>query len=187
LTTATLDLDFDDLFLHLPMAIIVARNRVMIACNRRALEVFQATSEQIIGHSFEILYPERKDFENAAEHFGPMLAAHADFEDNRVMRRLDGTHFWIGVRGYGFNQSNPYELAAWVFNKVAPQQNIENHAMTLTERERDVAAFLLDGLTSKEIARRLGISPRTVDVHRGALIRKHGVSTKAELIQRLAQ
>lgn len=187
MTHASLDLDFDDLFLHLPMAIIVARNRIMIACNQRALEIFQATSEQIIGQSFEILYPEREDFESAAEHFGPMLAAHADFEDNRVMRRLDGTHFWIGVRGYGFNQDNPYELAAWVFNKVAAQQDHPRQAMALTERERDVAAFLLDGLTSKEIGRRLGISPRTVDVHRGALIRKHGVSTKSELIKRLAQ
>ena len=187
MTPATLDLDFDDLFLHLPMAIIVARNRIMIACNQRALELFQATAEQIMGQSFEMLYPERKDFESAAEHFGPMLAAHADFEDSRVMRRLDGTHFWIGVRGYAFNQDDPYELAAWVFNKVALQADNGSVGMLLTDRERDVAAFLLDGLTSKEIGRRLGISPRTVDVHRGALIRKHGVSTKSELIKRLTQ
>jgi len=187
MTSPLNDLDVDNLFWHLPMAIIVARHRVMVACNQRALEVFQAAREQIIGQSFEVLYPERKDFESAALHFGPMLAVHADFEDERMMRRLDGTHLWLSVRGYGFHEENPYELAAWVFNKVVSADSKGSRSAGLTERERDVAALLLDGLTSKEIARRLGISPRTVDVHRGTLIRKHGVNTKSELINRLAE
>jgi len=169
------------------MAIIVARNRTIVACNSRALELFRATSDQIIGQSFEILYPERKDFESAAEHFGPLLAQHADFEDNRIMRRLDGTHFWLAVRGYGFNQDQPYELAAWVFNNVSALPPQKESDLALTERERNVAAFLLDGLTSKEIGRQLGISPRTVDVHRGTLLRKHGVKTKAQLMKLLAE
>jgi DNA-binding CsgD family transcriptional regulator len=55
----------------------------------------------------------------------------------------------------------------------------------LTQRERDVAAQLVDGCTSRETGRKLTISPRTVDVHRAALLKKYGVKTTAELIRML--
>jgi DNA-binding CsgD family transcriptional regulator len=55
----------------------------------------------------------------------------------------------------------------------------------LTPREREIAALLIDGLTSKLIGRRLGISPRTVDVYRARLMRKYGAATSAELVKRL--
>ncbi|MNF74617.1 Transcriptional regulatory protein UhpA [compost metagenome] len=168
---------------HLPVAVIIARNRVILNCNARALAMFRATEHQIIGASFAVLYPEQKDFEDAAEHFGPLLSRHADFHDARIMRRLDGTHFWVTVRGYGFNASNPYELAAWVFTDVETQDPGEK--ASLTARERDVAALLVDGLTSKEAARNLGISPRTVDIHRASLLRKYAVNSTPELIRRI--
>ena len=38
-------------------------------------------------------------------------------------------------------------------------------------REREVAACLMDGLTSKEIGKQLGISHRTVEIHRARLMR----------------
>ena len=42
----------------------------------------------------------------------------------------------------------------------------------LTGRERDVLALLVDGLTNKSIAERLGISARTVEIHRSNLMTK---------------
>ncbi|HDS1735419.1 helix-turn-helix transcriptional regulator [Pseudomonas sp. BP8] len=176
----------DSLFSHLPVAVIIARHRVILNCNIRALKMFRADEAQIIGASFAVLYPEQKDFETAAEHFGPLLSRHADFEDDRLMRRLDGTHFWVTVRGYGFIEDNPYELAAWVFTEAAnKEQAVFRDRVSLTARERDVAALLVDGLTSKEAARNLGISPRTVDIHRASLLRKYSVSSTQELIRRI--
>lgn len=42
----------------------------------------------------------------------------------------------------------------------------------LSAREFDVLELLIDGNTKKEIATRLGISPRTVEIHRGNMMRK---------------
>ena len=54
-----------------------------------------------------------------------------------------------------------------------------------TAREREIAALLIDGLTSKLIGKRLGICPRTVDVYRARLMRKLGAASTAELVNKL--
>ncbi len=52
----------------------------------------------------------------------------------------------------------------------------------LTERERDVMEQAVKGLSSKMIAKHLGISPRTVEVHRSHLLDKLAVDSIAELM-----
>jgi FixJ family two-component response regulator len=52
----------------------------------------------------------------------------------------------------------------------------------LTEREREICDLIIDGLSNHEVASRLGISHRTVQVHRGHIMRKMQVATLAELI-----
>ncbi len=58
-------------------------------------------------------------------------------------------------------------------------------AERLTPRERDVLAALLEGHGNKEIGRRLGISHRTVEIHRARLLRKLDAGSPAELMRRL--
>jgi RNA polymerase sigma factor (sigma-70 family) len=53
----------------------------------------------------------------------------------------------------------------------------------LTPREREVLTLIVAGRTSKEIARELGVSHRTIDVHRARLKRKLGVDSVAALVR----
>jgi DNA-binding CsgD family transcriptional regulator len=53
----------------------------------------------------------------------------------------------------------------------------------LTARERQVLLLTAEGLTSKEIAGRLGISPRTADVHRAHVIQKLGLRNRVEAVR----
>lgn len=53
----------------------------------------------------------------------------------------------------------------------------------LTVRERDVMEHAAKGLHAKEIAAALGISPRTVEVHKTRLMAKLGVRNVAELVR----
>lgn len=52
----------------------------------------------------------------------------------------------------------------------------------LTERERIVIAQVAKGASNKEIARTLGISPRTVEFHRGNIMRKIGAKNATDLV-----
>jgi PAS domain S-box-containing protein len=52
----------------------------------------------------------------------------------------------------------------------------------MTTRERQVLEGLLDGATNKMIARRLDLSPRTVEVHRAHLMERLGTRTLPELV-----
>jgi DNA-binding NarL/FixJ family response regulator len=58
-------------------------------------------------------------------------------------------------------------------------------AVSLTAREWDVGELLRDGVTTDEIAARLGLSPVTVRRHVGLLIKKLGVPSRSAAIETL--
>ena len=53
--------------------------------------------------------------------------------------------------------------------------------MTLSPREAEVAGFVADGLSSPVIAKKLRLSPRTVEMHRARLMRRLGVEGVADV------
>lgn len=55
----------------------------------------------------------------------------------------------------------------------------------LTPREREVMDLLIEGRANKVIADRLGISIRTVEVHRARVLAKLGVRNAVELVWRM--
>jgi DNA-binding NarL/FixJ family response regulator len=60
----------------------------------------------------------------------------------------------------------------------------EGELLSLSPRENDVLAMLADGLTDREIAQALTISPRTVETHVSNILHKLGVRNRAEAAQR---
>ena len=53
----------------------------------------------------------------------------------------------------------------------------------LSRREQDVLAQIVNGASNKEAGRQLGISPRTIEVHRAHLMQKIGARNAADLIR----
>ncbi len=53
----------------------------------------------------------------------------------------------------------------------------------ITKREQEILQLIVEGLTSKEIAEKLYISPRTVDTHRANLMQKLELNNIAELVR----
>ena len=60
---------------------------------------------------------------------------------------------------------------------------INDRMATLTPREQDVMRLIVDGKSAKEIATLLGISNKTVDVHRSHIKEKLGIKSVAELVK----
>jgi two-component system response regulator FixJ len=60
---------------------------------------------------------------------------------------------------------------------------VERRLMTLTPREEEVLAMLTEGMPSKLIAMNLGISPRTAEHHRAAVMRKMKAPTLSHLVR----
>ena len=56
----------------------------------------------------------------------------------------------------------------------------------LTARERETTGYLLHGLTSKEIAQQMNISPNTVKAFMRLVMTKMGVTTRAGIVGRMA-
>ncbi len=54
---------------------------------------------------------------------------------------------------------------------------------SLTPREKEVMALVVDGCANKEIAAQLGVSPKTVEVHRANVMRKMKAKSLAELVK----
>lgn len=65
-------------------------------------------------------------------------------------------------------------------------QVIQQRYARLSGREREIMGLAVSGLTSKEIARKLEISPRTVDVHRTHVMHKMGADNVADLVNMAA-
>lgn len=65
---------------------------------------------------------------------------------------------------------------------IAPVHG-EGGNQLLTEREQEVLRLAAEGLSSKEIADRLCISPKTIETHRARIMKKLGIHTFADLVK----
>lgn len=135
--------DYRSAFELAPIGLVLSRQRLMIDCNQELLSMFAAQRDQLIGQSFQLLYPGADEFRRTGSRIEAELDAQGRYAGERVLK------------------------------------------LELTPREREIAALLMGGLTSKLIGKRLSISPRTVDVYRARLMRKTGAATTPELVKRL--
>ncbi|MEN0136210.1 MAG: response regulator [Rhodococcus sp. (in: high G+C Gram-positive bacteria)] len=73
------------------------------------------------------------------------------------------------------------------FGETRTRTELQSRIDALTVREREILALVLDGLPSKNIAKELGISVKTVDVHRTRIKEKTGAESIAVLVRDILQ
>ena len=69
------------------------------------------------------------------------------------------------------------------YQEAMSRETLARKLSALSERELDVFERVADGCINKMIATDLGISERTVEVHRGQVMKKLGVKTLAQLVR----
>jgi PAS domain S-box-containing protein len=169
-----------------PIGLVLSSNRVIVDCNRHLCEMFGTNRERLVGQSFQMLYPSADEFERIGARIAPIMNRQGTYADDRIMKRVDGRFkgeaFWCHVTGRAVNPQAPHEAGIWSFEDLSSRRPVKAE---LTAREREVAAHLLHGLTSKEIGKALTISHRTVEIYRARLMRKYKASTTADLVHKL--
>lgn len=77
----------------------------------------------------------------------------------------------------------PYASKVLADQVQQPQKISDDPYGALSSREREVLHLMVDGLTTKEISRRLEISVKTAENHRGRVLAKLGMRNSAELVR----
>lgn len=175
-------LDYQTAFHLAPVGLVLSRDRIIEDCNDQLAAIFRCRRDAVIGRSFQVLYPSADEFERIGTRIPPIMTAHGAYADDRIMKRADGELFWCHVTGRSLDRRDPHAAGIWTFEDLSATRRV---AVELTPREREIAALLVTGKTSKQIGRTLDISSRTVDVYRARLMRKYGTGNAAELMQRL--
>jgi PAS domain S-box-containing protein len=169
-----------------PLGMALSRDRIMVDCNQALCEMFGVDRDQLVGQSFQILYPSADEFERMGQRIVPLLRSGSTYADDRIMKRVGGRHsgetFWCHVTGRALDPKSPHSAGIWSFEDLSSHRPV---SAELTPREREVAALLMDGLTSKEIGKALSISHRTVEIHRARLMRKYQAHSTPDLVHRL--
>jgi PAS domain S-box-containing protein len=181
-----MDIDYRLAFDMAPVGLALSRNRTIIDCNQRLCDMFGASKTQLIGQSFQALYPSADEYERTGQRIAPILNRQGTYADDRIMKRFDGRlkgeAFWCHVTGRALVPDAPHEAGIWSFEDLSANRPVRAE---LTAREREVAAHLMQGMTSKQIGRALTISHRTVEIYRARLMRKYKASTTADLVHKL--
>jgi len=111
-----------------------------------------------------------------------IITAHGDVPAARAAFRADAVDFIEKP----FDQAQLVAAIESAFSRETLRQrraSEKERLATLTAREREVLEHAAKGLHAKEIAAALGISTRTVEVHRTRIMEKLGVRNIAELVR----
>ena len=167
---------------YAPVGIVMTENRVIRTCNPAFAKMFGFTVDKLRDQSFAILYPSYEEFVKARNIGVKPLREINRYSDERIMARSDGSMFWCRVRGMTLTEEgDPLMKAVWSFADLSHERPMHQ----LTTRERQLVMFLGEGRTSKEIARIIDISPRTVEAYRARLLKKFQAANVAELLGKL--
>lgn len=162
-----------------PVGMCVSRHRTVELCNEAFAHMFGYAPQEIMGRSMAGLYPSAEEFTHIGNLALPALQATGTYSDERIMARAGGELFWCHASGRTLDRTAPFAHAVWMFEDISQRRPVR---AALTVREREIAQHIVTGATSKQIARLLNISHRTVEAHRARLMHKLGTTTTGELV-----
>jgi PAS domain S-box-containing protein len=170
------------------LLIDLAHDRI-VACNPACAAVFGDTGGALIGQPVATLLPEPARYAEIRAEAVPAAGADAPMRCCTRLRRLDGRVFAaeIAITPPQRHQSSVFAFLMLRDLEAGTGPGYRWRLQRLTPREREVFDHTLHGRSAKDIARRLTLSPRTVEVHRARLLDKLETRTTTQLLANLAR
>lgn len=169
-------------FTESPAAQAITQHRKILRCNIAFADLFGYETGEIEGELILKLYPNSFDYYETGERCRNALKNTKHYEDERFMQHKNQEIFWARAKGVTLTPSDPFALMVWNFDRI---RHNETKTIDLTPREHEIAGYIVNGLTCKETGRALGISHRTVEVHRARLMKKLDAKNTADLVSKI--
>ena len=166
-----------------PVGLVLTEERVIRACNDTFCQMVGYEKPALLQQSFRMLYQSDGAFKQIRNIGLTHLKEKGSYSDERLVRHKDGSQFWCRFRAITLTPDQPLARTILSFAQI-PDQMPDT---SLTRRERQVVGYLSKGMTSKEIARHLSLSPRTIEDYRTNLRKKFGARNTTELLAHLVR
>lgn len=177
--------DFRATFESAPIGMLVMQRDTIVAVNRALCAMFRTSETALLGQPFGALFPDGDALDAIRPAIDEAVGRVGQYREHRLLRQraLPGADepelIQVSLQYLHLDAEHLLVICAADDLARAPAGG---HA-DLTPRERDVAMLLRKRYTAKEIGKCLGISHRTVEVHRSRLMRKYGVNSAAALLR----
>jgi DNA-binding CsgD family transcriptional regulator len=165
-----------------PGLILLGPGNALVACNNEAVGILAFPNASINAKKVNVLILEKLQIGN--RNLPPIDGEHHVSELVSGRRRYICSHYVLDMHGPQSLRTTAILLDR-VGNAEVTMHELCNR-FRLTARERQAVGNLVKGMTSKEIAQEMGISPNTVKSFLRLVMTKAGVSTRAGLIGRVA-
>ncbi len=164
--------------LSLPGLLLIGPKREVIACNEEAVNILTYPKQPGKPKDLRALIASKIALNEFAT---PGEAKTVEFLSGR--RRYRCTVHQLEIHG-----RSPVTTAFLLNRCHSPELMLTGISAryNLTARERETTGYLLHGLTSKEIAQQMNISPNTVKAFMRLVMTKMGVTTRAGIVGRMA-
>ena len=170
-------------FENAPIGIVLSENRIIQRCNMTFAEMLGYVPNDIEGHSFRMFYGSDEEF-NLVRGVGiSALRRTGKYSDERLLRHREGHSIWCRFRAHSLTPDYPLEQIILSYALISDS----GPPITLSKRERQVLGYMNEGMTSKEIARKLGLSPRTIEDVRARLAKRFGVKRSVDLLGKMTE
>lgn len=164
---------------EIPVPMVYATHRIIRDCNEEFAVLFRYRREDLLDRSFARLYPKHSDFVRTGRMWQAHLPGGKVYYDERVMTANGGHRFWCQVHGRTRHQTDPFAQALYCFQPLARPVVIER--LSMTDRQRQIVALVVQGKTNGDIAEEMGLSKRTIESHRARFMKAAGLKNAAEL------
>lgn len=176
-----MDQDTQTAFDFAPIGLVMTCNRVIRACNTTFASLTGYDREALIGQSFRRFYGSTEEFDRVRDVGLQPLRQSENYTDERMVSHHLGHSIWCRFRARSLTPETPLQHVVMSFAPIADNAAV----LSLSKRERQVLARMSRGQTSKEIARDLGLSPRTIEDVRARLLKRFSVKNATELLSKM--
>ena len=108
-----------------------------------------------------------------------ILTGHGDIEMAVQAVRLGAFEFFEKP----FKHDRLIETVERAEKELEELSELRARVESLTQRQKETLRHLIDGLATKDIAQKLGLSPRTVEIHRAFVMSKMNAKSVADLLR----